>query len=146
MWGPSSLLKNQNRINTVSLMTDRGCGTNMDMKYFVDLAHFKELRSLTWRGLSRVEDFESVGKCIAANGRQLISLTLDLLEWGTAQWTWVDGFSRRIGERIRCPDNFFASTLLHSRLERRRSLYRLLSICLYLRFRSKQSRRKWFAL
>jgi hypothetical protein len=81
------------------------------MQYFVDLAHFTKLQSLTWRGLSRFDDFESVGKCIMTNGRPITSLTLDLIDWTTAEEIWADGLSQRITQHTRLPDKPSASTL-----------------------------------
>lgn len=61
-----SVLKNHTRMHPISLITDRTCGTNIETQYLVDFSCFTELQSLTWRGLSRFDDLESVGKCIIA--------------------------------------------------------------------------------
>lgn len=105
------IAQNQTRINIVSLCHGPHMWTNIETQYFVDLAHFTKLQSLTWRGLSRFDDFESVGKCIMTNGRPITSLTLDLIDWTTAEEIWADRFSQRITQPTRLPDNFFAGTL-----------------------------------
>ncbi len=87
--GPFSLLKNQTRIENVSLITDANCDSNIETQYSVDLVQFTTLQSLTWRGLSRFEDFESVRKCITTNGKQMKSLTLDLINWTRAKSTYI---------------------------------------------------------
>lgn len=79
----------------------------------MDLARLERLQSLEWRGLNRYDDFESVAKYIANHGYQLQSLALDLVHWNHAEMIWADGFSQRIQQRTRMPNNFFAQTVLN---------------------------------
>ncbi|QSS64918.1 hypothetical protein I7I51_01993 [Histoplasma capsulatum] len=112
LWGGQSPLRNQRQIESVTLVTDGGCGASIFTQYFVDLARLEGLRSLEWRGLQRYDDFESIAKCIAVRGHQIESLSLDLVFWNRAEMIWIDVFSERIQQRTRVPDNFFAHTVL----------------------------------
>lgn len=116
MWGPISWLEKQTRITFLSLITDRSCGTSIRTQYSVDLTQFIELQSLAWRGLSRFDDCESVATFISTNGKQLKSLTLDLIDWATAEDIWALGMSHSTLHPTMVPENFFASNLL--RIER----------------------------
>lgn len=50
LWHDSGLVNRQKPIETISLMTDHDCGSNIYTQYFVDLTLFDRLRSLTWGG------------------------------------------------------------------------------------------------
>ena len=112
MWSRRSWLEWKTRINTLSFITDRTCGTKIRTQHFVDLAQFPELQSLTWRGLSRFDDCESVGKYIRSNGRHTKSLALDLIDWDTAEDIWALGFRYSTTEHTITSPNFFACKLL----------------------------------
>jgi len=110
-FGQHSLLGKQTRVENISLITDPGCGI-FDTQLYMDLAGFTKLQSLTWRGLSRFEDFESVRKCIMTNGERMKSLTLDLINWTNSRTAWMLGFRQRVEHHPKRPDNFFASALV----------------------------------
>lgn len=106
------LLARQKKIENICLTTDHECGTNVETQYWVDLARLTELKSLTWIGLNRYDDFESVRKCIAVNGKGIRALTLDLIDWETAEYHWSDVYRVIVGEDTAFPDNFFAKFVL----------------------------------
>ncbi|GAT22473.1 similar to An01g07930 [Aspergillus luchuensis] len=70
----------------------------------VDLAQFQDLRSLCWKGLNKYSDFECLKECIRAHGPQLLSLTLDLINWDHAKNRWTHEFRRQSDEGM--PNNF----------------------------------------
>ncbi|KAF2174668.1 hypothetical protein K469DRAFT_756655 [Zopfia rhizophila CBS 207.26] len=110
LFSVDSLLKQQTRIETISIITDSACGTNFETQYFVDFTPLTNLRSLSWKGLQRFDDFNSVGKFLSLNGNGIKALTLDLLDWEKAESIWFDDYKRRV--RAPIPDNFFAKKVL----------------------------------
>ncbi|OCL11969.1 hypothetical protein AOQ84DRAFT_373498 [Glonium stellatum] len=112
LWGDDSLLKRQTRIENVSLITDGACGTNIETQYFVDLAPLTHIRSLSWRGLNRYDDFDAVRKCLKLNGNGIKVLSLDLIDWDKAEHTWFEDYRSRVRGPISIPDNFFTRKVL----------------------------------
>ncbi|KAF2174564.1 hypothetical protein K469DRAFT_756695 [Zopfia rhizophila CBS 207.26] len=110
LWSVDSLLKQQTRIETISIITDGACGTNFETQYFVDLTPLTNLQSLSWKGLQRFDDFNSVGKFLSLNGNGVKALTLDLLDWEKAESIWFNQYKRR--DRGPIQDSFFAKKVL----------------------------------
>jgi hypothetical protein len=90
----------------------------------VDLVQFNRLRTLVWKSLNRYTDFESVKDCIRVHGHQIISLTLDLVNWDRAEGIWTDGFRRHSTGRV--PDNFFARKVLNAQSGNKRIVFQTL--------------------
>ncbi len=110
--GDASALKTQTKLKTISLTTDGTCGSNIETQFFVDLVPFKELHTLSWRGISTFGDFEAVKKCIAAHRDTLTSLTLDLISWERATATWRKTLAWQSPMPTTTHQNFFASNVL----------------------------------
>lgn len=96
-----SLLRKQKKIRSLILYTDAYCHEGVGS---VDLAQFQDLRSLCWKGLNKYSDFECLKECIRAHGPQLLSLTLDLINWDHAKNRWTHEFRRQSDEGM--PNNF----------------------------------------
>jgi hypothetical protein len=108
-----SFLKRQKHIQSITIITDGECVANKTSRYFLDLVQFRELRSLSWTGLNRYNDFESVRKCVKVHCHRIQSLTLDLLTWDRAEKIWTDGFRQKNPHVRRTPDNFFSQSVLN---------------------------------
>ena len=78
-----SWLNKQTGITSLSLITDRSYGTNIETQDFVELAELTELQSFAWRRLSKFAFCQSIASFISTNGEQLKSLVLDLIDWTT---------------------------------------------------------------
>ena len=103
-------MRHQRRLRALSLITDGGC--ILEPYGEIDLTHFSEIQSFTWRGINRGEDFQSLGNFFKANSKNLKTLNLDLVNWAEAERTWYN-FERAIHGGFRpCPDNFFARKIL----------------------------------
>lgn len=76
----SELIKNQRKIEALSVVTDDTCATSQWMQYLVLLGGFKAIRSLSWKGLKRVEDFRTLSTCIRDNAHGIETLVLDLID------------------------------------------------------------------
>ena len=67
----TELLKDQRKIETLSLVTDGACVTSQWTRHLVVLGGFKAVQSLSWKGLKRMEDFRSLSTCIRANAPRI---------------------------------------------------------------------------
>ena len=106
------ILKDQNQITSLSLITDSDCKVNKDASCSLNLVQLSKLRYLSWKGLKRYGDFESVRGLIAAHGAQLKTLDLDLIGWDSARLAWTHGFRQKSTPNARLPENFFAQCVL----------------------------------
>lgn len=100
-------------LQSLSLITDGSCSA--DLFDNVDLTHFKHLRSLSWRGISRGDHFWSLGQFIRENSagvEGLKSITLDLVDWWKAERSWHDHQSAILGGYPPGRENFFARRVL----------------------------------
>ena len=103
-------MRHQRRLEALSLTTDGGC--ILEPYGEVDLTHFSEIQSFTWRGINRGEDFQSLGNFFKANSKNITTLNLDLVNWIEAERTWYN-FERALHGGFRpCPDNSFATKVL----------------------------------
>ena len=107
----SDLIQNQRKIEHISLVTDGRCPAHLPMPV-VRLGEFKAIRSLSWKGLSRTDDFESFRDCIKTNANGIENLVLDLLEWARAEDAYYDGLKRRGQTDFDFTVNFFARNVL----------------------------------
>ncbi|RDK45974.1 hypothetical protein M752DRAFT_95616 [Aspergillus phoenicis ATCC 13157] len=113
------ILETQENLTTISLLTDGDCIVTR-IKYApcaINLAQLSKLQHLSWRGLKRYVDFESVRQFIAAHGAQLKTLHLDLIGWDTARLAWRQVFRRTADKHAILPQNFFAQCVLGLPLE-----------------------------
>ena len=69
----------QNRIESLSLITAFRCGLNIDGKSSPALSGFNCLRRFSWIGLSAKEDFLALHDALQANRKSLEELSLDLI-------------------------------------------------------------------
>ncbi|OJZ90955.1 hypothetical protein ASPFODRAFT_57191 [Aspergillus luchuensis CBS 106.47] len=106
-----SLLRKQKKIRSLILYTDAYCHESVGS---VDLAQFQDLRSLCWKGLNKYSDFECLKDCIRAHGHQLLSLTLDLVNWDHAKNRWTHEFCRQSDEGM--PNNFFVQRIMNAKV------------------------------
>ncbi|RDH21255.1 hypothetical protein M747DRAFT_223860, partial [Aspergillus niger ATCC 13496] len=107
-----SLLRKQRKIESLIIHTDIYCDHGVGS---VDLVQFPDLRSLSWKGLNKYSDFECLKDCIRAHGNQLVSLTLDLVDWYRAKDIWTDEFRRQSDEAM--PDNFLVQRIMNPKAE-----------------------------
>ncbi|GLA16360.1 hypothetical protein AnigIFM62618_002935 [Aspergillus niger] len=107
-----SLLRKQRKIESLIIHTDIYCDHGVGS---VDLVQFPDLRSLSWKGLNKYSDFECLKDCIRAHGNQLVSLTLDLVDWYRAKDIWTDEFRRQSDEAM--PDNFLFQRIMNPKAE-----------------------------
>lgn len=61
----------------------------------VALGKFEAIRSLSWKGLGKKDDLDSVRDCITINAQGIEILVLDLLHWGKAKMAYYDSLDRR---------------------------------------------------
>ena len=61
--------------------------------------------------MQRKNDFDSVSKCIQQGGQSIETLALDLIDWYSAERSYLDQLGRR-PEHFDLPDNFFARDVL----------------------------------
>ena len=61
----------------------------------VALGKFEAIRSLSWKGLGKKDDLDSVRDCITINAQKIEILVLDLLHWGKAKMAYYDSLDRR---------------------------------------------------
>lgn len=90
----SDLINNQRRIEHISLITCGSRGSHLPIPDVL-LGEFKTIRSLSWKGLSRTDDFDSVRDCIKINAQGIQSLELDLRNWLKARAAYYDGMKKR---------------------------------------------------
>ncbi|KAL7658269.1 hypothetical protein ACMYSQ_004402 [Aspergillus niger] len=100
------------KIESLIIHTDIYCDHGVGS---VDLVQFPDLRSLSWKGLNKYSDFECLKDCIRAHGNQLVSLTLDLVDWYRAKDIWTDEFRRQSDEAM--PDNFVVQRIMNPKAE-----------------------------
>ncbi|PYH39375.1 uncharacterized protein BO87DRAFT_403272 [Aspergillus neoniger CBS 115656] len=107
-------LETQKNITTISLLTDSDCAVAkiQQASCVINLVQLSKLQSLSWRGLKRFVDFDSVRQFIAARGAQLKALHLDLVGWDSARLAWEEGFRKLPALNIWMPQNFFAQCVL----------------------------------
>ncbi|SPO07390.1 uncharacterized protein DNG_10084 [Cephalotrichum gorgonifer] len=107
-----SWMVKQPGVKAISLITDPRCGTYRHAHFDVNLVEFTELQSLTWIGLGKIDDLESLRDFASANGRNLTSLSLDLIHWDG-----LENYYMYELEELRGPppsptrDNFFANDI-----------------------------------
>ncbi|PWY93923.1 hypothetical protein BO94DRAFT_563475 [Aspergillus sclerotioniger CBS 115572] len=127
----NSIFKHQNQITSISLITDSDCKVNKHRSCSINLVQLSKLRSLSWKGLKRYDDFESVRGFIAAHGARLRTLHLDLIGWDSARLAWTRGFRQKSPPDTGLPENFFAQCVLGLRHEELRTpLPALQRLCL----------------
>ncbi|GLA75111.1 hypothetical protein AtubIFM55763_006374 [Aspergillus tubingensis] len=107
-------LETQKNITTISLLTDSDCAVAkiQQASCVINLVQLSKLQSLSWRGLKRFVDFDSVRQFIAARGAQLKALHLDLVGWDSARLAWEEDFRKVPNINIWMPQNFFAQCVL----------------------------------
>lgn len=120
------LAKRQHKIEHLSLVTDRICPNARHGQMPLDLSQFNCLRTLSWRGLRSVVDFEALRVCLRANALHLEDLTIDLTGWVKKNDDW---FPR--GNGTRSPNFFVREILGLSRGELNRMLACLRYLSLY---------------
>ncbi|BCS08448.1 hypothetical protein ALUC_20818A [Aspergillus luchuensis] len=108
------LLETQKNITTISLLTNNDCfvAEIQQASCAINLAQLSKLQSLSWRGLKRFVDFDSVRQFIAARGAQLKALHLDLVGWDSARLAWEEGFQKLPLPERWMPQNFFVQCVL----------------------------------
>ncbi|PWY88399.1 hypothetical protein BO70DRAFT_331792 [Aspergillus heteromorphus CBS 117.55] len=106
------MLREQSQITSISLIGDSDCRANRNASCSIHLARLSRVQSLSWKGLKRYDDFESVRDFIAAHGPHLKTLYLDLIGWDSARLTWSRGFLQKFTPNTRLPENFFAQSVL----------------------------------
>ena len=108
----NGLTLRQKKIETVSLATDGSCGTFLTNRYSIDLGKLKALRSLTWKGINKSNNFHSLGECIKVNKQGMETLVLDLIDWKGTEHEYFDGLRRTNGSIESYTNNFFARDIL----------------------------------
>ncbi|GKZ48145.1 hypothetical protein AbraIFM66951_011901 [Aspergillus brasiliensis] len=103
-----SFLRKQKKIESLTLVTDAYC---VDSVGSVRLAQFPDLRSLSWKGLSRYSDLECLKDYMRVYGHQIVSLTLDLVKLEHVEVIWIDALQSH--EMI--PHNLLFQTVLDAR-------------------------------
>ncbi|OJJ77880.1 hypothetical protein ASPBRDRAFT_113684 [Aspergillus brasiliensis CBS 101740] len=106
-----SFLRNQNKIRSLTLVTDFYCDYSMGS---VSLVQFPELKSLTWKGLNRYSDLECLKDYIRDHGHQIVSLTLDLVDYYLAAGSWTLTI---LQSHESLPDNFLFQEVLNANPE-----------------------------
>ncbi len=106
----------QNRLISLSLVTDHCCGWSSLAKTYLSLAVLTRVRHLSWRALHSVEDFSALTKILEGNAEHLEELELDLLDWVGA----TEGL--RAG-RLNGSRNLFARDVLRLEAGKRRVLF-----------------------
>ena len=109
----SDLTERQKKIESVSLTTDGSCGKDYRAHYFVNLKEFKDIRSLSWRGINEMSNFHSLRECIKVNEQRIETLVLDLIDWREAEHKYYVGLKRTTGSMGSGQIyNFFAQDIL----------------------------------
>ena len=78
----------------------------------MNLKEFKEIRSLSWRGINEMSNFHSLRECIKVNEQGMETLVLDLIDWKEAERKYSIGLKRTIGSISGYTHNFFAKDIL----------------------------------
>lgn len=106
------LYRKQTRLENLSIVTDGSC---LDGLWY-PLTGFKHLKSLSWLGLNKWPYFDSFEDFVRDNNpgvAGLQSLTLDFIEWVSAERFWYEHeLSETQGGVPYRPANFFAEILL----------------------------------
>ena len=73
--------RKQEQIESIRLITDPSCDNDIASDFPVDLAAFRNLKSISWKGLRVEQDFTSLGKAMQRNRYKVLELELDLFDW-----------------------------------------------------------------
>jgi hypothetical protein len=86
--GPSGyLLRKQNLIESIHLVTDGSCSYNLDKGSRIVLSAFPRLRKLSWSGLRSENDIETLKDAIRQVSYHLLDLGLDFVDWSEVEET-----------------------------------------------------------
>jgi hypothetical protein len=98
------LLRKQNSIQSIRLITGSSCPYNVDGSCSINLSTLSCLRSISWIGLRSVTDFKALRCALQANSTHLTELELDFINWTKANSSWSFDHGRS--------KNFFARRIL----------------------------------
>ncbi|KAF7909783.1 uncharacterized protein EAF01_003501 [Botrytis porri] len=86
------LLRKQNQIESLSLVTDTWCHLNNGIKQtnrtIPKPIGFTSLQSISWRGIHSRSDFSALQGALQANSKHLKTLELDLAKWMSAEFDY----------------------------------------------------------
>ncbi|MCJ1396605.1 hypothetical protein MMC18_009496 [Xylographa bjoerkii] len=81
--GPEGYISlRQPQLQALSLITCNACAQNSDHKYTLYLHKLQHLRSLSWKAMSAIEEFDELKGALKANLDNLESLELQVFDWG----------------------------------------------------------------
>ncbi|RAK96563.1 F-box protein, partial [Aspergillus ibericus CBS 121593] len=111
----NAIFQHQPQITSISLITDSDCKMNASASSHLNLTPLSILHSLSWKGLKRYQDFESIREFITTHGPQLKTLHLDLIGWDSTRLSWTQGFLQHSppDPTTILPENFFTQHVLN---------------------------------